>query len=102
MTPPRSKGFVRMPDADPGSMSGAEFEAIMPARPRRGRSGCSPMSVSMVTRRLDFRDLRSLLDCIRLVRRTVMQTAVRMITTGVMLALLAGIAIKLKIFGGGP
>jgi len=27
---------------------------------------------------------------------------VRMITTGVMLALLAGTAIKLKIFGGGP
>ena len=39
---------------------------------------------------------------IRLVRRTAMQTAVRMITTGVMLALLAGIAIKLKIFCGGP
>ena len=39
---------------------------------------------------------------LRLVRRTAMQTAVRMITTGVMLALLAGIAIKLKIFGGGP
>ncbi|UYQ73477.1 hypothetical protein OF122_06910 [Pelagibacterium flavum] len=47
-------------------------------------------------------DLRSLVDCIRLVRRTAMQTAVRMITTGVMLALLAGIAIKLKIFGGSP
>ena len=31
-----------------------------------------------------------------------MQTAVRMITTGVMLALLVGIAIKLKIFGTGP
>jgi len=27
---------------------------------------------------------------------------VRMITTGIMLALLAGIAIKLKIFGGTP
>ncbi len=39
---------------------------------------------------------------LRLVRRTAMQTAVRMITTGVMLALLAGIAIKLKIFGGSP
>ncbi|WP_366942743.1 DUF6127 family protein [uncultured Paracoccus sp.] len=51
---------------------------------------------------LDIRDLRSLVDCIRLVRRTAMQTAVRMITTGVMLALLAGIAIKLKIFRGGP
>jgi hypothetical protein len=31
-----------------------------------------------------------------------MQTAVRMITTGVMLALLAGIASKLKVFGGSP
>jgi len=41
-------------------------------------------------------------DCIRLVRRTALQAAVRMITTGVMLALLAGIAIELKIFGGGP
>ena len=51
---------------------------------------------------LDIRDLRSLVDCIRLVRRTAMQTAVRMITTGVILALLAGIAIKLKIFGGSP
>lgn len=51
---------------------------------------------------LDIRDLRSLVDCIPLVRRTAMQTAVRMITTGVMLALLAGIALKLKIFGGSP
>ena len=54
------------------------------------------------TRDRRSRDLRSLVDCIRLVRRTAMQTAVRMITTGVMLALLAGIAIKLKIFGGSP
>ena len=51
---------------------------------------------------LDIRDLRSLLDCIRFVRRTAVQTAVHLIATGVMLALLAGIALKLKIFGGGP
>ena len=51
---------------------------------------------------LDVRDLRSLVECIRLVRRTAVQTTVRMITTGVMLALLAGIAIMLKIFGGRP
>lgn len=36
---------------------------------------------------LDIRDLRRVVDCIRLVRRTAMQTVVRMITTGVMLAL---------------
>ena len=45
---------------------------------------------------LDIRDFRSLVECIRLVRRTAVQTTVRMITTGVMLALLARIAIKLK------
>ena len=83
MTPPRSEGFVRMPDA--------EFEAILTRAAEEGAK-----------RALDIRDLRSLVDCIRLVRRTAMQTAVRMITTGVILALLAGIAIKLKIFGGAP
>jgi hypothetical protein len=76
MTPPSSDGFVRTPDA--------EFEA-------------------MLTRAaLDIRGLRSLVDRIGLVRQTAMQTAIRMITTGVMLALLAGIAIKLKIFSGSP
>ena len=51
---------------------------------------------------LDVRELRSVLDCIRFVRRTSVQTTVHLITTGVMLALLASIAIKLKIFGGSP
>jgi len=90
------QGHVRMPEP--------EFEAILThaaereacagrcrARRRRGRAR-HPRSA--LARRLH--------DCIRLVRRTAMQTAVRMITTGVMLALLAGIAIKLKIFGGSP
>ena len=38
----------------------------------------------------------------RLAKRTAVQTAVRLITTGVLLALMAGIAIKLKLFGNGP
>ena len=50
---------------------------------------------------MDVRDLRALLDCIRFVRRTAVQTTVRLITTGILLALLAGIAIKLKLFGNG-
>jgi hypothetical protein len=48
-----------------------------------------------------IRDLRSLLDCIRFVRRTAVQTAVRLITTGILLALIAGLAIKLKFFNNG-
>lgn len=51
---------------------------------------------------LDIRDLRSLLDCVHFVRRTAAQTAIRLITTSLILALLAGVALKLKFFGGGP
>jgi len=51
---------------------------------------------------LDIRELRHLVDCIRLVHRTAMQTTFPMVTPAVMLALLAGIPIKPKIFGSGP
>ena len=47
----------------------------------------------------DVRDLRSLLGGIRLAKRTAVQTAVRLLTTGLLLALMAGIAIKLKLLG---
>ena len=96
MTPRRSdQGFVRMPDAD--------FEAMLARAAEKGaKRALTDVSLDGNEAALDIRDLRSLVDCIRLVRRTAMQTAVRMITTGVMLALLAGLAIKLKIFGSGP
>jgi len=48
----------------------------------------------------DIRDLRSLLGAVRIARRTAWQTVVRLVTTGLILALIAGIAIKLKLFGG--
>jgi hypothetical protein len=43
-----------------------------------------------------------LLAGLRLAKRTAVQTAVRIVTTGVLLALMAGIAIKLKLFGPTP
>jgi len=45
---------------------------------------------------LDIRDLRSMLDLLRLVRRTAVQTVVRAVTTAI---LLVGIAIRTKTFG---
>lgn len=42
------------------------------------------------------------LHCRRFVRRTAVQTAVPPVTTGIILALLTGIAVKLKVFGPGP
>ena len=44
-------------------------------------------------------DMRSLLECIQFVRRTAVQTAVHVITTATLIALLTGIAMKLRWFG---
>jgi hypothetical protein len=51
---------------------------------------------------LTIHDMRSLLECIQFVRRTAVQTAVNVITTGVLGALLAGIAMKPRWFGHSP
>jgi hypothetical protein len=50
----------------------------------------------------DIRDLRSLLAGFRMAKRTAVQAAVRIITAGILIPLVAGIAIKLKIFGSTP
>lgn len=96
MSPHRSgQGHVRMPDA--------EFEALLARAAEEGaKRALADVGLDGNEAALDIRDLRSLLASIRFVRRTAMQTAVRMITTGVMLALLAGIALKLRIFGSAP
>ena len=48
----------------------------------------------------DIGELRSLLEAWRDARRTAWQTAVKVITTGILAALLVGAAIKLKLMGG--
>ena len=47
----------------------------------------------------DIRDLRGLIEAWRDARRTAWQTIVKVVTTGVLAALLVGAAIKLKILG---
>jgi 1-aminocyclopropane-1-carboxylate deaminase/D-cysteine desulfhydrase-like pyridoxal-dependent ACC family enzyme len=48
----------------------------------------------------DIRELRDLLEAWRDARRTVWQTIVKVVTAGVLAALLVGAAIKLKLMGG--
>jgi hypothetical protein len=52
--------------------------------------------------KVDIHDLRSLLHAIQVAKRTAWQTFIRLLTTGMLLAMLAGIAIKLKVFGEHP
>ena len=49
----------------------------------------------------DIRELRGLLEAFNAAKHTAWQTVVRLVTTGFLLALVAGAAIKLKVFGGG-
>jgi hypothetical protein len=48
----------------------------------------------------DIRELRDLLEAWRDARRTAWQTTIKVITTGILAALLVGAAIKLKLMGG--
>ena len=83
-------------------MTQAKIEELLSCAAERGaRRTLADFGLEGKEAALDIRDLRSLIECIRFVRRTVVQTIVRLITTGILLALLAGIAIKLKLFGNG-
>lgn len=48
----------------------------------------------------DIRELRDLLEAWRDARHTAWQTTIKVITTGILAALLVGAAIKLKLMGG--
>ncbi|SFM71536.1 hypothetical protein SAMN05421880_12910 [Nitrosomonas nitrosa] len=48
----------------------------------------------------DIRELRDLLEAWREARHTAWQTFVKVLTTGILAALLVGAAIKLKLMGG--
>ena len=96
-------GHIVMPEAGPGSLSGSRFEQLLELAAERGaRKALEDVGLDGDDAAVDIRDLRSLLGSLRLARRTAVQTTVRLITTGVLLALMAGIAIKLKLFGPSP
>lgn len=48
----------------------------------------------------DIRELRDLLEAWREARRTAWQTLVKVVTTGILAALIIGVAFKLKLTGG--
>jgi Family of unknown function (DUF6127) len=47
----------------------------------------------------DIRDLRGLIEAWRQARQTAWQTFIKLLTTGVLVALIVGTSIKLKLFG---
>jgi hypothetical protein len=96
MTPPRS-------DAGALRASDAELEMMLARAAEKGaRRALNDVGLGGKDAVLTIHDMRSLLECIQFVRLTAVQTAVNAITTGVLVALLAGIAMKLRWFGPNP
>ena len=77
-------------------------EMLARAAQEGARRALSEFGLQHEVTTLDLQDLRCLLDVMHLARRTVIETALRLITTGVLIALLAGIAVKPRFFGNGP
>ena len=78
-----------------------EFEAMLELAAERGAERVlSHLGLENGHAAKDIRELRDLLEAWRDARRTAWQTTVKVITTGILAALLVGAAIKLKLMGG--
>lgn len=79
-----------------------DFDELLAGAAERGAERClAHLGLENGHAARDVRELRDLLDAWRDARRTVWQTSIRVITTGILAALLLGAVIKLKLIGGG-
>ena len=80
-----------------------DFEDLLDRAAERGAERClAHLGLENGSAARDIRELRDLLEAWRDARRTAWHTVVKMITTGLLAALLIGAAIKLKLVGGAP
>lgn len=78
-----------------------DFEELLDCAAERGAERClAHLGLENGSAARDIRELRDLLDAWRDARRTAWQTFVKVLTTGLLAALLVGAAIKLKLMGG--
>lgn len=79
-----------------------DFDDLLDRAAERGAERClAHLGLENGHAARDIRELRGLIEAWRDARRTAWQTAVKVITTGILAALLVGAAIKLKLVGGG-
>jgi hypothetical protein len=79
-----------------------EFEELLERVAERGaRAALSDVGLDGENAANDIRELRGLLEAFNTAKHTAWQTVIKLVTTGFLLALVAGALIKLKVFGGG-
>ena len=92
-TPTIKEGWVAMPEE--------EFEDLLGQVAERGaRAALATVGLENGHAARDIRALRDLLEAWRDARRTAWQTFIKVLTTGILAALLVGAAIKLRLLGG--
>jgi len=95
MTPPKSA-------SDPIHLPTPEFEALLEAAAEKGaKKALADVGLEGDTAAEDVRDLRSLIDALKIVRHTLLQTIVHVVVTAAFVLLVLGATIKLKLFGSG-
>ncbi|WP_447860966.1 DUF6127 family protein [Nitrospira calida] len=78
-----------------------DFEDLLDRAAERGAERClAHLGLENGHAAHDIRELRGLLEAFNAAKHTAWQTVVRLVTTGFLLALVAGAVIKLKVFGG--
>lgn len=93
-TPSVHDGMVSMPRD--------EFEELLERAAERGaRHALSDVGLDGPEAARDIQELRGLLDAFNEAKKTAGLTIVKMLVTGLVMALLAGAFLKLKLFGGG-
>lgn len=79
-----------------------EFEEMLERAAERGaRHALAEVGLEGPEAANDIRELRGLLDAFNEAKKTAGLTVVKMLVTGLVMALLAGAFVKLKLFGGG-
>lgn len=93
-TPTLHDGMVTMPRD--------EFEELLERAAERGaRHALADVGLDGPEAANDIRELRSLLDAFNEAKKTAGLTIIKMLVTGMVMALLAGAFVKFKLFGGG-
>ena len=90
------------PIPDHITLPSSEFEQLLETAAEKGaRRALADVGLDGKTAAADVRDLRSLIDAIKIVRNTALQTAVHVVVTAVLLLIVLGAAIKLEFFTDG-
>ncbi|SFL93668.1 DUF6127 family protein [Nitrosomonas communis] len=78
-----------------------EFEQLLEQAAARGaKRALADVGLEGEDAAHDIRELRDLLDAFNTAKRTAWQTIIKIITTGFVLALIAGALLKIELFGG--